>query len=114
MAEASDFTFGTQLGSAKAHHKITSIGKSGHGFALGDVPKILRFHFNIYTMAEVRDLKFGTQLGFAMAHRKTTPTGKVGVGRGLGLGKLPYIWGSPLMFLQRPRCPLSVSGVSCL
>jgi len=27
MAEASDFNFGTQLGFAKAHHKITPIGK---------------------------------------------------------------------------------------
>ena len=30
------------------------------------------------------------------------------------LGKLPNIWGFPLIFLQRPRCPLSVSGASCL
>jgi len=29
MAEASDFKFGTQLGFAKAHHKITPRGKSG-------------------------------------------------------------------------------------
>jgi len=28
-AEASDFKFGTQLGLAKAHHKITPIGKVG-------------------------------------------------------------------------------------
>jgi len=28
-AEASDFTLNTQLGFAKAHHKITSRGKSG-------------------------------------------------------------------------------------
>jgi len=33
--------------------------------------------------------------------------------RGLGLWKLPNIWGSPLIFLQRSRCPLSVSAVSC-
>jgi len=52
MAEASDFKFGIQLGFAKVHHKITPIGKSGHGLALGEFPKILRFHFNIYTMAE--------------------------------------------------------------
>ena len=26
--------------------------------------------------------------------------------------KLPYIWGSRLIFLQRPRCPLSVSRAS--
>ena len=28
--------------------------------------------------------------------------------------KLLYIWGFPLIFLQRPRCPLSASGASCL
>jgi len=52
---------------------------------------------------------FSTQLGFANAHHKTTPKS----GLGLGLRKLPYIWGSPLILLQRPRCPLSVSGASC-
>jgi len=31
MSEASDFKFGTQLGFAKAHQKITSRGKSGRG-----------------------------------------------------------------------------------
>jgi len=46
MAEASDFKFGTHLGFAKAHLKITPIGKSGHGLVLGELPKILRFHFN--------------------------------------------------------------------
>jgi len=29
MVEASDFKFGTQPGFAKAHHKITPIGKMG-------------------------------------------------------------------------------------
>jgi len=62
MAEASDFKFGTQIGFAKTRHKITPIGKSGHGLGLGKLPKILWFHFNIYTMAEARDFKFGTQL----------------------------------------------------
>jgi len=33
---------------------------------------------------------------------------------GLGLGKLPYIWGSPLIFLQLPRCPLNFNGASCI
>jgi len=33
MAEARDFKFGTQLGFAKAHHKMTPRGKVGH--ALG-------------------------------------------------------------------------------
>ena len=105
MAEVSDFEFGTQLGFA-SHHKITSIGKSGHGLGLEKLPKILWFYFNIYTMAEARDFKFGTQLGFAKVHHKTTPCEKVGVALG-------YIWGFPLILMQRPRCPLSVSGASC-
>jgi len=82
MAEASDFEFGTQLGFAKAHHKITPIGKSGHGLALEELPEILRCHFNIYIMAEDMDFKFGTQLMFAKVHNKTTPRGKEGVALG--------------------------------
>jgi len=80
--EASDFKFGTQLGFAKAHHKITPIGKSGHGLGLWELPKLLWFHFNIYLMAEARAFKFGTQFDFAKAHYKTTPRGKVGVALG--------------------------------
>jgi len=79
MAKAIDFKFGIELGFAKAHHKIIPRGKSGHDLGLGELPKILRFHFNIYTTAEARDFKFGTQLGFAKAHHKTTSRGKVGV-----------------------------------
>jgi len=63
-------------------------------------------------MAEASDFKLGTQLRFAKAHYKTTRTRKVGL-HVFGLGKLSYIWGFPLLFLQRPRCPLSVSGASC-
>jgi len=43
MAEASDFKFGTQLGFAKAHNKITTVGKSGGGLGLGKLLKILGF-----------------------------------------------------------------------
>jgi len=68
MAEDRDFKFGTRLEFAKAHHKITLIRKSGHGLGLRKRPKILWFHFNIYTMAEAKDFKFGLQLGFANAH----------------------------------------------
>jgi len=78
MDEDSDFKFGTQLGFAKAHQKITLIEKSGHGLKLGKLPKISWFHLNIYTMAEFMDFKFGTQLGFANAHHESTPRGKVG------------------------------------
>jgi len=78
MAEPTDFKFGTQLGFAKAHHKITPIGKSGHGLGLGELAKIVCFHFNIYTMAEGRDFKFGTQRGFAKAHHKNHTQRKSG------------------------------------
>jgi len=76
-----------------------------------ELPKVLGFHFNICTTAAVSNFKFGMQLGFAKDHHKTTPRGKNGYA--LGLGKLPNIWGSSLIFLQRPRCPLNVSGASC-
>jgi len=50
-------------------------------------------------MAEASNLKLGTQLGFAKAYYKITPRGKHG--RGLGLGELRKILGSPIIFLQR-------------
>ena len=74
------------LSAVWAHHKITPVRKSVHGLALRELSKILRFHFTVYTMAEARDFEYGTQLAFAKAQWKS--------GRGLGLGKLPYIWGS--------------------
>ena len=61
-------------------------------------------------MAEASYFKFGAHLGFAKTHQKPHQRKSR---RSLGLGKLPNIWGSPLIFLQRPRCPLSVSGASC-
>ena len=39
-------------------------------WAIGELPKILGFPFNIDTMVEANDFKFGTQLGFAKAHHK--------------------------------------------
>jgi len=42
-AEASDFKFGVQFGFFKAHHKITHIGKSGHGPGQGELSKIWGF-----------------------------------------------------------------------
>jgi len=52
--------------------------------ALGyrELPQILWFYFDIYTMTEDRDFKFGTRLGFAKAHHKTIPRRKVGVALG--------------------------------
>jgi len=79
MAGVSDFKYTMQLGFAKAHDKITPVGKSRHGLGLRELPKILWFHFNIYMMAEARNFEFGTQLAFTKAHQKTTPRGKVDV-----------------------------------
>jgi len=99
------------LGFAKAHHKITPIGKSECGLGLRELHKILGFSYNISATAEATTSKTGMDLGFAKSHRKTTHRGKSG--RGLGLEKLPNIWGSPLIFLQRPCCDHGVSGASC-
>jgi len=97
-AEASDFKFGTQLGFAKAHHKITPRGKSGHGLGLRVLPKILGFPYNISATAGASDFKFGTQLGFAKADDKITRRRK---GRhGPGLGVVPKIWGFSSIFTQ--------------
>jgi len=73
MAKASDFKFGKQLGFAKAHHKITPREKKWEWPWARGAPKILLFHFNIYTMAKAIDFKFGTQFGFAKAHYKKKP-----------------------------------------
>jgi len=48
MAEASDLKFGTQLGFAKAHHKITPKEKCAWP---GEAPKYLGFFFNISATA---------------------------------------------------------------
>jgi len=80
--EASDFKFGKPLGFTKAHHKISRKTKSGRGPGLGELPKILRFPFNISAAAEANDFKFGMLLGFAKGHHKITPRDKVGVAMG--------------------------------
>ena len=81
MAKASDFKFGTQIGFAKAHHKITPRGKVGVALARG-APQNFGVFYNISAMAGARDFKFGTQLGFAKTYYKTTSRGKVGVALG--------------------------------
>jgi len=73
---------------------------------LKELHEIWGFPFNISATAEVIDFKFGTQLGFAKAHRKNTPRGKSG--GDLGLGELPKILGSPIIFL--PRLGLAASN----
>ena len=111
-ARASDFKFGTHLEFAKAHDETTRRRKGRHGPALGVLPQNLRVPFDIYTMADASDFKIGAQLGFAKTHQKNHT--QIKSRRSLDLGKLPNICRSPSIFLQRPRCPLSVSGASCL
>ena len=55
----------------KSHAK-----ESGRGPGLGELPKILRFPFNISATADASDFKFGMQLGFAKGHHKITPREK--------------------------------------
>jgi len=105
MTEASDFKFGTQLGFAKAHDKIPHPRKSGRDPVLLELPKILGFPFNICS-------NLACNWGSPRPTIKTTTRRKSE--RGFGVGKLSNIWGSPLIFLQRTRCPLSISGTSCL
>ena len=50
--------------------------KSGHGPGVEELPKSLRFPFNISATAEASDFKFGMKLGFDKAHHKITPRGK--------------------------------------
>jgi len=105
MAEARDFKFGTQLGFAKATIKPHPVALCYRSSSKFGVP------FNSCATAEASNLKFGMQLGLAKAHHENHVQRKSG--RRLGLGKLPYVWGFPLIFLQQPHCPLSVSGASC-
>jgi len=65
--------FGAQLRFAKDHHKITHRGKRRRGPGLGELPKIWRFPFNIYTMAEASDFKCGTHLGLPRPIIKSHP-----------------------------------------
>ena len=107
--EASDFKCGTQLEFAKAgannfklgtQHgvcQITRRRKGRHGPGLGELPKIWKFFFNIYTMAEASDFKFCNSLGLPKpiinhTHRKS--------GCSLGLGELPKHSGFSCNILQ--------------
>jgi len=60
MAKASEFKFGTQLGFAKAHHKITRRRDSAHGPELGQLAKMWAFLFNISAMVAASNFKFCT------------------------------------------------------
>jgi len=106
MAEATDFKFGTQLGFAKAHHKITPVKKWAWPLARG-APKNFGVPYNISATAEASHFKFCMQLGLAKAHHKNHNERKKWLG--LGLGKLPNIWSFPLIFLQRRAVLLALA-----
>jgi len=59
-ARTSDFKCGMQLEFAKAHHK-NHTQKEGWAWPWArELPEILWFHFNIYTITEASEFKFGT------------------------------------------------------
>jgi len=113
MAKPGDFKFCTQLGFVKSYHKITPIGKCRCSLGLGDRPNILGFFYNISTTADAIDFKMVRRLWFTKAHHIAAFSVKRKSGRDFVLEELPKLWGFPLVFLQRPPCPLSVSGASC-
>jgi len=86
-AGASDFKFGTQLGFAKVHYKITRKRKSRHGPGIGEFPKIWGSP-SIFT----HKLKLATSnlvhsLGLPRPITKSHPEEKVGMPLGY--------WSSP-------------------
>jgi len=109
MAEASDFKSGTQLGFAKARHKITPIEKSACGLGLGKFPKIVEFPYNISATTEASNFKIGTLQGFAKAHHKIPPQVEVDVA--LCYRSSTKFWGFPLIFVQLLK--LATSNLAC-
>ena len=107
---ASDFKFGMQLEFVKAHDKITRRRKGRHGPALGVLPKIWGFPSIFTQWLKLAPSNLVHNLGLPRTTENHTQRKSR---RSLGLGKLPNICGSPLIFLQRPGCPLGVSGASC-
>ena len=84
--EASDFKFVTQLGFAKAHHKISSRRESGRGSWIRKLPKILGFPFNISATVEDDDFKFGVPRPNTKSHSEES-------GPGPWLEELSEVWG---------------------
>jgi len=68
MAEASDFKFGTPLGFAKVHYKITPREKSAGGLGLLELPKILGF-----TIMFLQRLGLGTSNLANLVHNSGLP-----------------------------------------
>jgi len=108
---SSDFKIGTRLGFAKAHHKIPYRRKCTRGPRLEEFPKILQFPFNICAATKLVTSNLAYRWGLPRPTIKPHPK-----------EKWTHPWdrkafkylGFTLVFLQRPRCPLSVSGASCL
>ena len=92
-AEASDVKFGTQLGFAKAHNKITPTGKSGGGLRLGELQNMLGSTEIFLQRLGLATSNLGAQLGFEKDHHKITRRRKGG--HRPGLGELSKIWGFP-------------------
>jgi len=61
----------------EGHYKIKPRAKSYRGLGLRELPKIMRFPFNISATVEASDFKFGMQLGFGKAHHEITRRRKV-------------------------------------
>jgi len=82
MAEASDFKFGTQLGFAKARHKITLRGKSPIGLRLGELPKILGSPIIFLQRLGLPTLNFSHGCGLPRPIIKSHAEERVGVALG--------------------------------
>jgi len=109
-AGASDFEFGTQLGLAKAHYIITRRRKDGRGPGLGELPKIWGSPSIFTQWLKLATSNLVHSLGLPRPTIKPHPEKK---------WAWPWVrealiyFGYPLIFLQRPRCSLSVSGAFC-
>jgi len=82
MAEASQFKFGVQLGFAKAHHKITPRGNSGHGPGLGSSPKFWGPPLIFLQHLKLANSNLVFSLGLPRPIKKFLPEEKVGVALG--------------------------------
>ena len=82
MVEASDFNFGTQVGFAKSHHKITPRRKSGCGFGLGVLPKIWRSPVIFLQRPGLATSNLASSWGLSSAIIKSHAEKRVGVALG--------------------------------
>ena len=80
--EASDFNFGTQLGFATTHHKITSRGKSMGGPGLKELPKVMGSPIIYLQRLGQATSNFVYSLGLLRPIIKSHPEEKVSVALG--------------------------------